>query len=550
MRLFAYYAFHSFINTLRKLFKTWIAIFIAVCFLIGIVGGLIGSTISKLSKDNGAETVETVAEPSSDNTDVPKEPGFMEKHGITKAQMTEGIISLVYLVIIFFNIANSDAASKIFKPADVSLLFSSPMKPQSVMLFRLMGSLGIMLFASIYMIGQIPNLILNAGFSTWGAFSLLIAWTVALISSTLFQVTLYTVASRHPVLKQNKSKLVLGFLGLIVAGFIVYSQLHGGDIILCAVQYFAGPATRFVPFWGWLRGFCMGAVEGNGLACAIYGIVTVAGLVGLIALIWSLDADFYEDALESTEHTAELLEKSKNGTATNRKKDRSDSLLRDGLNRGFGASVFFWKSMYNRFRFATLHVFTKTFFVYLATALIASYFCRRITGFNGFIIVACAMALIAFYRTLGNPLQEDTSKEFFVMIPEKAGTKLLWSLLAGSVNCLLDVIVPMIIAAVWLRAGLITAIMWTLFIVSIDFFGTTVGAFIGVSVPTNAGQSLKQVVQIMFIYFGILPSGALIAVGIVLDMVVPFMLMAIAVNILAGAIFFALTPRFLENGNR
>lgn len=552
MKLFCYYAFHSIINSLKKLFKTWVAVFLVICFAFGIIAGLIGASLDKLNdaKNPETEVVSEAATPSEVDSPEADEPGFLELHSITASQLMEAIVSLAFLLIVFLNIVNTDAASKIFKPADIPLLFASPMKPQSVMLFRLVCNLGMMLAASLYLLFQIPNLVLNLGMSVWGACSLLIAWAVMLICGMLFQVTLYTVCSRHPVLKKNMSKIVYAFLGLIVIGFIIYSNMRGGDYISCAVAYFAAPVTRFVPFWGWIRGFCIAAFTGNTLWCIIYAVLLLAGFVGLIALIWSLDADFYEDALESAEHAAELIEKSKNGTATTRTKDRSDKLRRDGFNHGCGANVFFFKSMYNRFRFATLHVFTKTFFVYLAIALIGSYFCQKITDFNGFIIVACAMALIAFYRTLGNPLQEDTSKEFFVMIPETAGSKLLWSLLAGSANCLLDVTVPMIIAAIWLKSGIFTTIMWILFIVSMDFFGTTVGAFIGVSVPTNSGQTIKQLVQILFIYFGLAPAAVLIIIGVILEHTVLFMIIAVLVNLTVGAIFFALTPHFLENGNR
>lgn len=552
MKLFCYYAFHSIINSLKKLFKTWIAVFFVICFAVGIIGGLVASSLDKLNEAQNPDTEVVSVEadlPEADSPD-PDGPGFLELYGITSAQMIEAIVSLVFLVVVFFNIVNTDGASKIFKPADIPLLFASPLKPQSVMLFRLVCNLGMLLVASLYLLFQIPNFVVNLGMSVWGAFSLLIAWALMLICGMLFQVTLYTVSSRHPVLKKNMSKIVYAFFGLIVVGFIVYSNMNGGDYITCAITYLTSPATRFVPFWGWLRGFCVAAIAENTVSCIIYAALFIAGLIGLIALIWSLDADFYEDALESAEHAAELLEKAKNGTATNRKKDRSEKLRRDGLNHGFGANVFFYKSMYNRFRFATLHVFTKTFFVYLAIALIGSYFCQRITDFSGFIIVACIMAVVAFYRTLGNPLQEDTSKAFFVMVPETAGLKLLWSLLAGSVNCLLDVTVPMIIAAIWLKPGIFVAIMWILFIVSMDFFGTTVGAFIGVSVPTNAGQTVKQLVQILFIYFGLAPAAILVIVGIILGQPVLFMLIAVFVNLTVGAIFFALTPRFLENGNK
>ena len=40
MRLFGYYAWHSFINQLRKLFKTWVLIFLVVCMAIGALIGV------------------------------------------------------------------------------------------------------------------------------------------------------------------------------------------------------------------------------------------------------------------------------------------------------------------------------------------------------------------------------------------------------------------------------------------------------------------------------------------------------------------------------
>ena len=46
MKLFGYYAWHSFVNQVRKMLKTWVLIFILVCMLIG---GLIGGGAAKLS---------------------------------------------------------------------------------------------------------------------------------------------------------------------------------------------------------------------------------------------------------------------------------------------------------------------------------------------------------------------------------------------------------------------------------------------------------------------------------------------------------------------
>ena len=50
MRLFLYYAAHSTFNQLRKLFKSWVLIFIIAC---GLIGGLIGFGAALLSEQAG-----------------------------------------------------------------------------------------------------------------------------------------------------------------------------------------------------------------------------------------------------------------------------------------------------------------------------------------------------------------------------------------------------------------------------------------------------------------------------------------------------------------
>ena len=47
MRMIGYYAVHSFLNQLKKIFKTWVLVFILACALIG---GLIGAGIGALSE--------------------------------------------------------------------------------------------------------------------------------------------------------------------------------------------------------------------------------------------------------------------------------------------------------------------------------------------------------------------------------------------------------------------------------------------------------------------------------------------------------------------
>ena len=229
-----------------------------------------------------------------------------------------------------------------------------------------------------------------------------------------------------------------------------------------------------------------------------------------------------------------------------RKKDRSDKLHRDGMRHGFGANVFFHKAMYNRFRFAHLGIFTKTSETYLVAAVGAAVLCRFVIRTEGLMVVMLTLGVLTFFRAMGNPLEQDTQMDHFLLIPESTWSKLFWSLMGGTANCFLDLLPAVIVAALLSGENVLLALAWLPLIVSVDFFATTVGAFIGFSVPISAGKMVKQLVQIMFIYFGLLPDIAIMAVGLTFDRPVLAAVGCTVINVLLGLVFFFLSPLFLE----
>ena len=381
MRLFFYYALHSFKNQLRKLFKTWVFIFIAVCLLMGIlIGGGTGLLAGLISDRNTEEDPEeTGIVPVGPEEAIPDLPAENEGEIIEvdvpsadpdKLQLVELIAGGVILLFFTLEALGSDRnGSKIFLPADVNLLFPSPMKPQSVLFFRLMTQIGTMLFAGIYMVFQLPNLILNAGLSLPAAAAILVAWVLTMIFSKLIAVFLYTVSSTHPALKSKVRIVIYIVLGILVGGFRIFWRSGNDGWYDALKKFFNAPVTRLIPIWGWIKGFVMYTAEGNYLYAGILFLLTlvIGGL--MLFLIWRVKADFYEDAMARSEETAAMMEKARNSSTgivfgKKRKKDRADSLRRDGMRHGAGANVYFFKSLYNRFRFATFGVLTKTTGVY------------------------------------------------------------------------------------------------------------------------------------------------------------------------------------------
>lgn len=543
MKLFGYYAWHSFVNQLRKLFKTWVLIFLIVCFALG---ALIGFGAAML--DDAAGEDEEILE----HEVIEEEgPGIEDQLGIEPMELVELIVGGIILAVFVFEAISADKnGSRIFLPADVNLLFASPMKPQSVLLFRLMTQLGASILASVYLLFQLPNLVLNLGMSLWAALAIIATWCLTIVIGKLLQILLYTVCSTHVKLKNHLRNGIYAFLLVLAGAYFMYWKASGDSYLVAAAGFFNGCVSRFIPLWGWLKGFCRFAAEGNITGSLMCLAAIIVGGVLLTYIIWHVKADFYEDAMAKSEETAQLLaaaQSEKAGVAViRRKKDRSDRLRRDGMRHGFGANVFFYKAMYNRFRFAHFGVFTKTSETYLFAAVGVSILCRFVIQTDGLIPVMLTLGALTFFRAMGNPLEQDTQMDHFLLIPESTWHKLFWSLMGGTANCFLDLLPATLVASLLLGENLLIALAWIPLIVSVDFFATTVGAFIGLSVPVSAGKTVKQLVQILFIYFGLLPDIAIIAVGLVFEQPILAALGCTFVNILLGLVFFSLSPLFLE----
>ena len=555
MRLFLYYASHSLLNTLKKMMKTWVIVMVIMIAFGGMIG-LFGSILDK--NDNEPDDTTIVLEYDEDGNPVEEISAaeardgllnkLMSEHDLTKEAIVDFAISAIFLLILAVNIINAKNSNKIFLPADVPMLFASPMRPQSVLMFRLLCTLGSSLLISVFALFQIPNLTVNAGLSMWGAFSIIIVYVLSLMFSTLVQVVFYTVTSKMKNGVANLNRFVAIVYGAIAVGFAVFVTANKMDIVDGLFAYFASPKTHWVPFWGWLRAISYYACTGDTVMSLIYLGIFVASCAVLVLVIWKMKADFYEDAMFAAEHKAEQMEGAKRaarGSVATREKERKENLDREGFNYGRGANVFFFKAVFNRFRFAKLKIFSTTMIVYTLIAGVVAWFARTAPFDDTFFIPAAVLGLMAFYRTLGDPIREDTSRGFFILIPEKGFLKIFYSLLGSLTVTAIDLLIPVIVSAIIVKANPLSAIVWFLFILSISFFATTVGTFISLSLPDEVAKLVGTIVQMIFFYFGLAPSAVAVILGIVFDQLLIAVVIGAAINFAIGLLVTLLLPVLL-----
>ncbi len=542
MRLFLYYAVHSVKNQIKKLFKTWVAVFFAVCLLFG---GIIGVGVGLLTDD------------MEEDYSYSDEAYMYEGEEPTREELLpwlEIIVLGLGGIMAVTNLLGGDkSGGSIFSMADVNLLFAAPMKPQSVMLFKLMTQIGTTLIASLYLIFQIPNFLLNFNLTGFDAAAVIVAWFFILAFAKLLNVLSYTVASTHPNYKRLLRPVSYGVLALIAAAFYLYMKSNDLSVFPAIKEFFGSTGARLFPIIGWIAAFLHFAVTGQTLFFVLTALGLLGGLALLVYIIWNIDADFYEDSLSQSaekEETLRAAQEASAGVVVTRKKERKRKIARDGIGRGFGANVLFFKSLHNRFRFAYLRVFTKTSITYLLACTAIAVVLRFFSNIRSFTPLALIMCVLVFYRSLGNPVNTDISNASFFMIPESAHKKLFFSHLAGSTDCVLDLLPGFLVATLLLGTNPIYSLLWLIFVVSIDFYSASVGTFLDLAIPESVAKMIKSLIQILFIYFGLLPIAALIVAGLVTDLFLIFTVVAALFSILCGAVFFALSPIFLSGGKR
>ena len=547
MRMTLYYMGHTVKNQIRKLFRTWVVVLLAVCLLIGVVFGMGAAALSSLFEEDEAED-SAFEEVLPEDTELTEEATSPEE---VAALLELGVGALV-LAVLFFSAFQADkSGSSIFLMADVNLLFQAPLSPQTVLLFRLLMQAGTSALASIYLVFQIPNLMINLGVSLGVVIVILIAWFLLLLYSKLIAVLLYTLCSTNERLKKRLRPLLFTLILALGAAFLAYAKPFEGDYYAALTGFFNAPLTRYIPIFGWMKALLVYAYWGNlgGVLASLAALILFA--VVLVLIIRRIKADFYEEALARSEEIAALRAAQQNAKGVRqRKKERGERVQRERPMKGFGASVYFYKTLHNRFRFAYLHVLTKTSATYLLAAIGTAAFLLLVAKSTFFPAVMLVLAGFSFFRALGNPIAADIAQEHFYLVPESAHRKVLFSFLGGTLNALLDLLPAFILAAVLLRANPLEALLWLLLILSVGAFCDGMGLLIDLSLRESLSQIIKSTVQILFVYFGLAPTAVLIILGFAFDMLLPFVLISTVLNLAITALSLALSPLFIIHGKK
>lgn len=556
MRLWGYYALHTFINTIKKIFKSKVMIVILCSFLIGgVVGGSVGF-ISSLVEDQ-AQTESSVSKDDKTNDPAQMEEDFMTVHADAIRESIPAATMILLLVVVLWGIyGGSKKGSDFFLMADANILFAAPLKAQTVLMFRLSFQMLALLFFTFYLIFQVPSMKLILGLDNFAIVAIFLAWGMLLFMSKLMSVFTYTLTATYEHLKKYVVPFVFAVGLLVVAATGAVYLSTGNDYMATLRLTYGADWSNYIPVFGWYKAMVMNAINGHVFASLGYMALNLVFLIALVWGIWHIKADFYEDALAGAQKRDDMTKAALEGRNINKDKKQSakrtqklEHKVRKSYElKGWGASVFLHKSILNRRRFSKFGFVTNTLLLYLAIGGLGAAFMAYKTDLREISVVGLIMALTLFFRNFGNPIEIESSHNWLFLVPEDPYKKVLYAILAGSVDCVLDLLPGIVVATVILRGNPLMALLWLATLVSMDFMFSCFGLLLQAILPSSAMDVVKSMLQMMLRAFIIVVIVIAFAIGTVLQGLALGAVFCMLTSLAVGTICFIVYPSLLHRG--
>lgn len=556
MRLWGYYALHTFINTIKKIFKSKVMIVILCSFLIGgVIGGSVGF-ISSLVEDQ-AQTESSVSKDDKTNDPAQMEEDFMTVHADAIRESIPAATMILLLVVVLWGIyGGSKKGSDFFLMADANILFAAPLKAQTVLMFRLSFQILALLFFTFYLIFQVPSMKLILGLDNFAIIAIFLAWGMLLFMSKLMSVFTYTLTATYEHLKKYVVPFVFAVGLLVVAATGAVYISTGSDYMATLRLTYGADWSNYIPVFGWYKAMVMNAINGHVLASLGYMALNLVFLIALVWGIWHIKADFYEDALAGAQKRDDMTKAALEGRNINKDKKQSakraqklEHKVRKSYElKGWGASVFLHKSILNRRRFSKFGFVTNTLLLYLAIGGLGAAFMAYKTDLREISVIGLIMALTLFFRNFGNPIEIESSHNWLFLVPEDPYKKVLYAILAGSVDCVLDLLPGIVVATVILRGNPLMALLWLATLVSMDFMFSCFGLLLQAILPSSAMDVVKSMLQMMLRAFIIVVIAIAFAIGTVLQGLALGAVFCMFTSLAVGTICFIVYPSLLHRG--
>lgn len=370
-------------------------------------------------------------------------PGNKNSNFNTSPDIFVSIFMLILIMVFFYSLyKGTKSINSRFDMCDVNLIFTSPIRPQTVLLYGVIKQIALELLTSFYIIYQIPNFLRNFNVPVINQIFLIVAFLIfQFVFCNVIKLLIFALNTKYkiigPIIRSTIKALCLllaaGLMLLIIKGNFI-EQLK---LIAKAITY--DPWIKFIPVLGWMREIVFQTISGMSIVLGIY-LLLILFLSGIMLyIIYKMELDFYEDMLTSAENN-DYIKNYKRDKGTNQVKKQSFltkplKTVTLNLKGVYGAKVIFFKHMNEYFKRSFVFFINLYSLVLLLASIILSIFVKDMS--IKFILLT-ASGFLFFTAGFGGKIYNEISHPYIFLVPDKPQTKLFYGILSSLIKIFSD----------------------------------------------------------------------------------------------------------------
>lgn len=411
-----------------------------------------------------------------------------------------GIIMTVLLLVLDFSVI-SGGSSFTCTTADVQFQLAGPFTQK----FNLLLMIGEAMKAGIFFVYMICCYSTYI-YSSFGLTSGDMALLLLAVFAGLFLGQIFAASENARIINndgngQNTYKIILGAVNAV---FIIALAA----VVISGVGGISG--IKAAGFTGVL------SVIGKSPVIMIMTAALVIFMILRTVLIMKSEPDYYEQAMASAQKMADMKAAkdaglSMDGATTSKKLHKGSGRL----NKGWGASVLFYKHLSENTRISFFSFVNKTAVFYRIFGLIMGLFMTKSID-SEYIAVYTVITVQAMFGGIifsGGRVLTEFAKPYLFMIPEKNTTKIFQMLLAQLPEIIFDGIITTVTIIFFSKdKSALTIIAVFAFVVFCDYFASLFGILISRILPGLHGKMLVTV-RSLLVY--IILAGMVILTGVI-----------------------------------
>ena len=367
-------------------------------------------------------------------------------------ELFNGIAVLVFTIMYYTSLSvGIEKGSTYFRMADVNFLFTSPIRPNDVLLYGFLKNIGGTFIMVILTFFQIPNIKNNFVLQPYGIWMLLAAVAAYALSFPLISIIIYSWSSKEKKRRQIL-KRILNIAVLAIGAIALISLSQTRNLGSTIETVFNNPVFKYFPVIGWTASIASYAVSGFTPEFWVGASGMLALIVGISISLYFMKLDFYEDVLVGTEYVESALKAKREGKSIkfNAKIKNKENLKLGGK----GASVIFSRQLLDIRRYS--HFFfidSTTLWIIIAGIGFRFIMPDEVHDFSMLLVVCFSVYMLLIFQMQGR-LNTELEKHYIYLIPASSHKKLFYATFAEHVKNLADGVILSVISGLLFKSDI------------------------------------------------------------------------------------------------